>query len=159
MYPAQTMAPPTWRIRGDSVIVSEGGRATSHWFAVRGDSLYIDWYPGPRRPGLARLQPHVSSGLEGTWRLKSAKDLLIVTFRSDGALIGELGVSPWPVVRGDTLMVPVGQGMAKQVIRRVDGGLRLHNSGDPSAPPLKLVRRPWGCFGNQALDGNARECR
>ena len=158
MYPPQAPAPPTWRRDGDTVIVSDAARVRKHGFSFRSDSLVIDWLPGPRR-ALSRVEPQHLTGLLGTWRMSNAREINVVTFRSDGALVAEVGVMPRYRRRADTVFVTFGQATARQLFRRVGNKIEVSNPDSPGSQRLMLVRRPWGCFGIKNIDRDARECR
>jgi hypothetical protein len=160
LYPPQVGLPSTWRVRNDSVVVTSGATVSTHRFNIVGDSLLIDWNPGARASKMVRVHGTSGSGLAGSWRTRTNRDLMIVTFRSDSSLIGELGAEQFILRRGDMLVSRIGDGTLRQLLVRGGRGfMHIRTLDTPMVREVTLVSRPWGCFGRRDIDGDAVECR
>ena len=154
VYPPRLEAPTSWRVRGDSVEIDDNGSRESDHFSIRGDTLELEM--GRRRPTLfRRLSGTGEAGLRGSWRTTQSSSTIVITFRSDGLLIAEMGTGPQPSLRGDTLESSVGGRSVRSVLRRKGNVLYVEVEGQQR----QFLRRPWGCFGVKELDRAAKECQ
>lgn len=159
MYPPQAPAPSRYRVVADTIVLAEGDRVSRHAFVLRGDTLQLSWPAGAPADPMIRIQGSSANGVIGSWRRRSTNPITVLTFRSDGAMVMEVGV-PWPVRRGDTLVVRAENGRDfRTVFYFANGRLNARNLDDRQVRTIAFVRRPWGCFGVKALDQGAAECR
>jgi hypothetical protein len=159
MYPPQAPPPGHFRVERDTLVLKDGTRESRHAFTLRGDTLRMGWPTlSPEYP-MTRVQGIASNGLLGSWRMQTKAMITILTFRSDSAMVMEVGI-PWPDRRGDTLVFRGERGqVSRTIFYFANGRLNARNLDDRRVSSVALVRRPWGCFGLKELDQNAAECR
>lgn len=159
MYPPQAPAPSRYRVVSDTLVLVDGDRITRHRFVLRGDTLRLSWPTTAPAEPMTRIQGTGANGLIGSWRGRSGNTTTFLTFRSDSALVMEVGI-PWPARRGDTLVMMTERGQAvRTVFYFANGRLNARSLDDRQVRTMAFVRRPWGCFGIKALDRDAAECR
>jgi hypothetical protein len=130
--------PADMLIRRDTLILTQGGR--DQFFTRLGSAAWD------------------SVSLVGSWRNSANGRATVLTFRSDGALISENGSMSDPNIRGDTLDISFGAGQSMRYIFRKRGD-KLYIRAVIGGPEQAYVRRPWGCFGMEAVNAKAKECR
>jgi len=154
VYAPRPGAPASWRVRGDSVEIDDNGSRQSNHFSIRGDTLELEMRAG-RRTVFRRLSGTGEAGIRGSWRATQSNRTTVLTFRSDGVLIDEMGIPPQPSLRADTLESSEGGRTVRSVLRRAGNVLYVEVGGQQR----QLRRRPWGCFGVKELDRAAKECQ
>jgi hypothetical protein len=157
MYPPQAPPPGSYQVVGDSVRVTDGKNTVMYAFAIRGDTLHFT-PAGRASPPLSRIGGDPTLGIQGSWRARSATEVTVLTFRSDGALVMEVGVAPWPQRNGDTVSMRFETRVMRIAFHHANGRLVARGLDDGRMQSVTLVRRPWGCFGIPALDKKAKEC-
>jgi hypothetical protein len=159
MYPLQAPPPSKYRIAGDTMLLVDGDRVSRHHFVLRGDTLRLSWPGAAPADPMIRIPGTAVNGLVGSWRGRSTNLITVLTFRSDSAMVMEVG-APWPTRRGDTLVVRTENGRDfRTVFYFANGRLNARNLDDRRVRTMAFVRRPWGCFGIKELDKGAAECR
>jgi hypothetical protein len=159
MYPPQAPPPSKYRVVADTVVLVDGDRVFRHPFTLRGDTLRLSWPAAAPAVPMIRIAGSTTNGLVGSWRGRVTNTISVVTFRSDGAMVMEVGI-PWPARRGDTLVFRAENGRdSRTVFYFANGRLNARNLDDRRVRTVAFVRRPWGCFGVKALDQGAAECR
>ena len=124
-------------------------------FTLIGDALTSDG-----RAMYTRVSGALSEagGLVGTWRWVPGGSMdQFMTLRSDGQVILEVGFPVQASVNGDTLTIISDQLPAVSFVAYTQGDTLLHLQ-DAMGKNRLLLRRPWGCFGIEALDALAAEC-
>lgn len=158
MYPPQAPPPGSYQVIGDSVRVTDGKSVITYSFAIRSDTLFLGFpSAGPPQP-MIRIAGDGANGIRGSWRSRSPTRVTVMTFRSDDALVMEIGVAPWLERRGDTVSMRFETRTIRTVFHHANGRLVARNLDDGRYQSQTLVRRPWGCFGIAALDKKAKEC-
>src|SRR5215213_10232306 len=144
MYPPQAPAPSKYRVVADTIVLVDGDRVSRHSFVLRGDTLRLSWPAAAPADPMIRIQGTATDGLSGSWRGRSTNPITILTFRSDSAMVMEVGV-PWPARRGDTLVIKAENGRDfRTVFYFANGRLNARNLDDRRVRTVAFVRRPWG---------------
>jgi hypothetical protein len=140
-------------VRGENLEIDDNRSRESNRFSIRGDMLELEIETG-RRTLLRRLSGTRKAGLRGSWRTAQSSRTTVLTFRSDGLLIDEMGIRPQRSLRGDTLESSERGRAVHSVLRRQGNVLYVELEGRQR----QLRRRPSGCFGVKELDRDATEC-
>jgi hypothetical protein len=158
MYPPQAPTPGFYRVKGDSVQITNGRNVTTHAFAIRGETLFFAVVAAGSSTRSIRIAGNAANGIQGSWRSRSPTSVTVLTFRSDSALIMEVGVPPWPQRSNDTLSVRFETRVVRTAFHHANGRLIARGLDDGQYRSQTFVRRPWGCFGIAELDKKAKEC-
>lgn len=161
-YPPQAPA-MMYRVRGDSVETQAQGQRSVSSFSIRHDTLVIRQASRVVRYVRFGARSGAERALTGTWRTVDSGPRSVVTFRSDGQLMPEVGAPMQVRLRGDTMEVSSGTQSLRTVLVRTGDTITISPPAGDKAPvgakPQTIVRRAWGCFGIPALDRSAKECR
>lgn len=152
----------TYRVEGEHLVI-DFGDGSRQSYVVRGDTLASD---GPGAFIRLTDTPHDTGSVGGTWRFVPGGSMeRFMTLRSDGQVVLEVGFPVQATVSGDTLRLISSQlptltfQLPTLTFRLYQQGDTLLHLQDAAGKNRLLLRRPWGCFGIEALDARAAECQ
>ena len=123
-------------------------------YVIKGDTLLDE----NGKPLFTRFldAPRKQDSIQGPWRHVDVSDPMerFMTFRSDGQVVFEVGMTGSVTITGDTLKINWPDPRGPFAIRLVGETLYVETPGKQE----RFVRRPWGCFGIE-FDATAPECR
>jgi hypothetical protein len=171
MMPPPQASGQSYRVLADSVELSTHSPAPARSmaaFSVRNDTLELTSGGRTKRYHRIGASPGATPGIGGSWRLARSESPgmtspEVLTFRSDGELITEVGIAAR--VHGDTIELTTQGQTVRSLVRRSGEALTVTPltarpaRGRGPAPTQALVPRAWGCFGFAPLDKSARECQ
>jgi hypothetical protein len=161
LIPAPQFA-ATYRVNADRVQLTQTvgplgvpkGDKANLTLVIKGDTLLDE----NGKPLFTRFldAPRKQDSIQGTWRHVVSKPIeQFMTFRSDGQVVLEVGVTGSVTLTGDTLKITRNKTSDSFAVRLVGETLYVETPGKQQ----RFVRRPWGCLGMIEFDANASECR
>jgi len=143
----------TYSVEGEQlVLLNDDGSGRT--YVLRGDTLAADG-----RAAYTRLSGSADeTGVGGTWVPVLGGPMEgFMTLRSDGQVVLEVGFPVQATMSGDTLQLSsTVLPSASYTLYQLGDTLHVE---DVTGRHRRFLRRPWGCFGMEAFDAGAAECR